>query len=203
MAARSSVGNVQSTNFMKDGFQREDDSALKFFIQHKDEFLSDEACGPDAIKMRRKLARIIADQERSYALAKEGEERMRRAVEESAKREKERRKNLSRKSPDLSAVNMRPVSPKTRALLYDGVSHEGEGRALYLNTRYEKAPEDKFPMKYPTSWDLGWHFRDSIQTDEVRSSRFARRSIIETTFFTRTGVPKAETYDTSSRVWYR
>ncbi|VDL96386.1 unnamed protein product [Schistocephalus solidus] len=201
--ARNTFADVRSTNFMKDGFRKEDDSALKFFIRHKDEFLSDEACGANALTMRNKLARIIADQERSCALARENEERRRQEAEERAKKEEERRKNYARKSPDFSAVNMRPASPRTRSLLYDGVSQEGAGRALYLKTRYEKAPEDKFPKKYQTSWDLGWRLSDKIRTDELRMSKYARRSIIEATFFSRNGMPKAETYESGSRVWFR
>ncbi|BHF58590.1 hypothetical protein SprV_0100154200 [Sparganum proliferum] len=261
--ARNTFADVRSTNFMKDGFRKEDDSALKFFIRHKDEFLSDEACGANAMAMRTELARIIADQERSCALARESEEKRRQEAEEKAKKEEERRKEFARKSPDFSAVNMRPVSPitrallyngvsqegagrrrlarhtiknavceevlrnvqerqrlqekeeeqkstsreedclqvqdvseldmhraspRTRAFLYNGVSHNGEGRAKYLRERYKKAPEEKFPARYPVSWDLGWRLGDTIKPLDVKKSPFARVTVVEGAFYSRNGI---------------
>lgn len=51
---------------------------------------------------------------------------------------------------------MRPVSPLTKAPLYQGFSHEGKGRQQYLRKRAQKGPEEKFDYPILSSWDYGW-----------------------------------------------
>lgn len=51
---------------------------------------------------------------------------------------------------------MRAPTPRTAQLLYHGVSHEGNGRHLYLKERKTKGPEEKFCYPLVSSWEYGW-----------------------------------------------
>ncbi|GFY41215.1 uncharacterized protein TNIN_134061 [Trichonephila inaurata madagascariensis] len=51
---------------------------------------------------------------------------------------------------------MKPVHPKTKKIIYEGISKEDEGRRKYLKKRYKKNPEDKFYFPVCTSWEYGW-----------------------------------------------
>ncbi|KAL1265076.1 hypothetical protein QQF64_003103 [Cirrhinus molitorella] len=55
---------------------------------------------------------------------------------------------------------MRPVSPPTKAALYQGLSNEGKGRGLYLRKRAQKGPEEKFDYPILSSFDYGWRLGD-------------------------------------------
>lgn len=52
---------------------------------------------------------------------------------------------------------MRQVPPSTLQLLFQGVSHDGQGRASYLRERYQQKPEEKFLYPIVSSWEYGWH----------------------------------------------
>lgn len=54
-------------------------------------------------------------------------------------------------------LEMRPVPLNTLQLLFQGVSHDGQGRALYLRERSRQKPEDKFQYPILSSWEYGWH----------------------------------------------
>lgn len=51
---------------------------------------------------------------------------------------------------------MRAPTPETTQLLYQGFSHEGEGRRHYLKERKMKSPEEKFCYPVLSSWEYGW-----------------------------------------------
>lgn len=46
--------------------------------------------------------------------------------------------------------------PPERALLYDGVSKDGKGRAAYLKARLKKNPQEKQPFPLASSQVVGW-----------------------------------------------
>ena len=52
---------------------------------------------------------------------------------------------------------MRQVPPCTLQLLFQGTSHDGQGRALCLQERYRQKPEEKFLYPIVSSWEYGWH----------------------------------------------
>lgn len=52
---------------------------------------------------------------------------------------------------------MRQVPPSTLQLLFQGISHDGQGRALYLRERHRQKPEEKFQYPILSSWEYGWH----------------------------------------------
>ncbi|XP_053113582.1 protein ATP6V1FNB [Hemicordylus capensis] len=53
-------------------------------------------------------------------------------------------------------AEMRPVPREVHGLLYQGISHEDEGRARYLKTRLLLAPEEKYTFPITTSFNYGW-----------------------------------------------
>ncbi|MEJ1280831.1 Atp6v1f neighbor [Cricetulus griseus] len=51
---------------------------------------------------------------------------------------------------------MYPVPPATRALLYEGISHDLQGRYQYLNTRKLDLPEKRYLFPITTNFTYGW-----------------------------------------------
>lgn len=51
---------------------------------------------------------------------------------------------------------MYPVPPATRALLYEGISHDFQGRYRYLNTRKLDMPEMRYIFPITSSFTYGW-----------------------------------------------
>jgi hypothetical protein len=54
-------------------------------------------------------------------------------------------------------LEMRKVPSSTLKLLFQGISHDGQGRAQYLRKRYQQAPEEKFRYPILSSWEYGWN----------------------------------------------
>lgn len=52
---------------------------------------------------------------------------------------------------------MRRAPPGTLKLLFQGISHDGQGRALYLRERHRQKPEEKFLYPVLSSWEYGWN----------------------------------------------
>lgn len=67
------------------------------------------------------------------------------------------------KEDDLMGVDemvlkaeMKPAHREVRELLYQGISHEEEGRYRYLKTRALLRPEDKYTFPITTNFNYGW-----------------------------------------------
>ncbi|PAA65274.1 hypothetical protein BOX15_Mlig029066g1 [Macrostomum lignano] len=99
---------------------------------------------------------------------------------------------LKESDPSL-CVEMRPISPRTRGLLYQGFSREGRGRGLYLKERAAKAPEDKYQFPIVSSWEYGWKLGEVIKVADIKKPPFGRTRLINDTFYTRTGIPDRQT----------
>uniref|UniRef100_A0A8D2LUV7 ATP6V1F neighbor n=1 Tax=Varanus komodoensis TaxID=61221 RepID=A0A8D2LUV7_VARKO len=56
---------------------------------------------------------------------------------------------------------MRPAPREVRALLYQGISHENEGRSCYLKTRLLLPPEDKYTFPVTTNFNYGWQMGEN------------------------------------------
>lgn len=52
---------------------------------------------------------------------------------------------------------MRQVPPSTLQLLFQGISHDGQGQDLYLQERHQQKLEEKFLYAILSSWEYGWH----------------------------------------------
>uniref|UniRef100_A0A8C5QY12 Sperm microtubule inner protein 1 n=1 Tax=Leptobrachium leishanense TaxID=445787 RepID=A0A8C5QY12_9ANUR len=67
-----------------------------------------------------------------------------------------RNEGLQDQSAILCVGDMKPVTPKTRSLLYHGTSREGEGRYKYLRVRRYKKPEEKYVYPLTSNQTYGW-----------------------------------------------
>ncbi|XP_036037747.1 protein ATP6V1FNB [Onychomys torridus] len=59
---------------------------------------------------------------------------------------------------------MYPVSPDTKALLYEGISHDFQGRYQYLNTRKLDLPETRYLFPITTNFTYGWQLDTKRRT---------------------------------------
>lgn len=88
----------------------------------------------------------------------------------------------------LNLVEMRPVSPRTRNLLYKGFSALGEGRYAYLQERKQKKPEMKYEFPITSGWEYGWKITDSMKKSTTKAAEFGRTRIVRDSFYRRNGV---------------
>nr|XP_002124916.1 protein ATP6V1FNB-like [Ciona intestinalis] len=88
--------------------------------------------------------------------------------------------------PNLLLVEMRPVSPGIRKMLYHGFTKEGKGRYQYLQARTIKKPEEKYEFPLTTSWEYGWHLDDVVK--DFWAPQFGRSRIVRDTFYRRNGI---------------
>ncbi|XP_063794899.1 protein SPMIP1 [Pseudophryne corroboree] len=86
----------------------------------------------------------------------------------------------------LDLAEMRPVTPRTSRVLYDGFSKEGKGRSLYLKKRKQFGPEEKYLYPLLSSWDYGWRLDDVVK--EFKAPNHGRSRIVKDTFYTRNGI---------------
>ncbi|XP_070279964.1 protein SPMIP1 [Myotis yumanensis] len=79
-------------------------------------------------------------------------------------------------SPALEAPQqseMYPVLPATRALLYEGISHDSQGRWCYLNTRKLDVPEKRYLFPITTNFTYGWQLGPTPK-QEMASTKMCR-----------------------------
>nr|VZI26107.1 unnamed protein product [Spirometra erinaceieuropaei] len=115
---------VQRTEFLKDAIRKVDDSQLSFFVKNKEKIMSNDVQGTASALFRKRLGTLASKSAWCQKLAKEAEERQRRIEAERLAREEAM---MRREEIDFE-LDMRPASPKTRSTLYNGVSHDYEGR---------------------------------------------------------------------------
>ncbi|XP_036103539.1 protein ATP6V1FNB [Molossus molossus] len=71
-------------------------------------------------------------------------------------------------SPALEApsqAEMYPVLPATRALLYEGISHDFQGRYQYLKTRKLDIPEMRYLFPITTNFTYGWQLGPPVKKE--------------------------------------
>lgn len=61
----------------------------------------------------------------------------------------------------LTLSEMYPVPPATKALLYEGISHDFQGRYQYLNTRKLDLPETRYVFPVTTNFTYGWQLGEA------------------------------------------
>ncbi|KAM4651825.1 protein SPMIP1 [Discoglossus pictus] len=83
-------------------------------------------------------------------------------------------------------IEMRPPTPYTSLMLYDGFSKEGKGRYLYLKQRKQHGPEQKYPHPILSSWEYGWRLGDTVK--EFKTPTHGRSKIVRDTFYNRNGI---------------
>ncbi|VDL92403.1 unnamed protein product [Schistocephalus solidus] len=202
MAVRQTTQDSRFTEFLRLLVRKEDDVALKFFLNNQDKLLTEEACGPMSKLFKKRLA-DQAEEDKEYAkIVIEAEERRKRLKEEYTKKADEfeaRRRRCD--TAGMEQLDMRPASPPTRHLLYTGVSSEGLGRTQYLKVRNRQGPDEKFGMKLSSAWNIGWRLSDSISLNDIKKSQFARTSVMQNTVYGLNGIPFSP-IEEDRRVWY-
>ncbi|XP_032179387.1 protein ATP6V1FNB isoform X1 [Mustela erminea] len=83
-------------------------------------------------------------------------------------------------------LEMRQVPAGTLRLLFQGISHDGQGRASYLRERHRQKPEEKFLYPVLSSWEYGWHMGDIMK--DTRAPTYARCQPISKTFYIKSSV---------------
>ncbi|KAJ1109983.1 hypothetical protein NDU88_007339 [Pleurodeles waltl] len=106
--------------------------------------------------------------------------------EEDKKEEEPAPPELVRRRGTLSHAEMRPATPHTRTLLYQGFSKEGKGRSMYLQRRNLESPEAKFQHPLLSSWEYGWRLGDVVK--DARNPIHGRSAIVKDTFYVRNGI---------------
>ncbi|KAL1124443.1 hypothetical protein AAG570_001069 [Ranatra chinensis] len=116
----------------------------------------------------------------------------------------EKRKMAEAKSKDKASVEMippeeielylkkgpmYPVHKKELAILYSGISHNGEGREGYLSLRNHKVPEKKYLSPMTSSHLYGWKVAERC---EPAQKGHCRSAIIKASFYRRTGTMKPD-----------
>ncbi|KAI5093367.1 hypothetical protein C0J45_16505, partial [Silurus meridionalis] len=108
-------------------------------------------------------------------------------VKAPEKKKKKEEEEVPRLQNVLTAAPlMKPVSPKTRETLYNGLSKEGKGRSQYLKRRVEKMPEERFEYPLLSSWEYGWRLGDYVH--DYKSPVNGRSAVIRSTFYARNGI---------------
>ncbi|OBS72686.1 hypothetical protein A6R68_12719 [Neotoma lepida] len=62
---------------------------------------------------------------------------------------------------------MYPVPSDTKALLYEGISHDFQGRYKYLNTRKLNLPETRYLFPITTNFTYGWQLGPPTKKEMV------------------------------------
>jgi len=85
-------------------------------------------------------------------------------------------------------IEMRPVTPITKNLLYKGFSALGEGRYAYLQERKKKKPEQKYEFPITNGWEYGWKITDAMKHSTSKPAEFGRTRIVKDSFYRNNGV---------------
>ena len=169
--------DTQRQNFWKESIDKEAFVRLQWHGRYSKEFARDVAAMTS--KPRKEGLKINALQ----ALKREMEEK------DKEKKEKDSQKKLEEKAktdPDSLLVEMRPVSPETKKVLYDGFSALGGGRYAYLQKRKLKAPEVKYEFPITSAWEVGWRLQDCVS--QQKPENFGRTRVIRDTFYRPNGI---------------
>lgn len=92
---------------------------------------------------------------------------------------------LTKSDGALSMRDMRPPSPNTQTLLYNGISAHGEGRYAYLKKRKALTPEQKYEFPLLSSCQYGWKI---MEYANPKPSPHARTCVIKDSFYRNSGI---------------
>uniref|UniRef100_A0A0K8SBH0 Sperm microtubule inner protein 1 C-terminal domain-containing protein n=1 Tax=Lygus hesperus TaxID=30085 RepID=A0A0K8SBH0_LYGHE len=122
-------------------------------------------------------------------MAKQREKQMEIMKEEQSKPQGRRWKPSVVTKWDLERGTMYPVEPEIMEVLYNGISHNDEGRRRYLYLRNIENPWDKFYEPQGHGMDYGWRIEERAFPP---NKQFATAEVINAEFYRRNGV-KGET----------
>lgn len=124
--ARITGADIQTQACMAEQVKKEEEAAFQFLLNNMDKMMAKS--GAPAV-LRKKLERMKIEDQVCGDLAAAAEKR----AEERQKIKNSRRDELEElhsKEYLSERLDMRSASPQTKALLYEGLSHEGKGRSV-------------------------------------------------------------------------
>ncbi|XP_043943247.1 protein ATP6V1FNB [Protopterus annectens] len=145
--ARELNMDTQRQNFLKEAFMKETLIRLSWYIDNKDSLQKAKEHWRQVQKKPTKLPPLQTDKRNEKEL---------KSRTKDTKKDKAVLEKGNTIQVDQETNQMRPVSVKTKNLLYQGVSREDNGRKHYLKTRKLKKPEDRYLFPLTTSWEYGW-----------------------------------------------
>ncbi|XP_065829833.1 protein SPMIP1-like [Oscarella lobularis] len=163
--------DTRSQNFWKESVDKEAQVRLQWHLKYSKEF----ARGTAAKKVRQSKPLLVLK-----PIVLEKQEPRNETPKDESKKEK--------KSTEALLETMRPVSGRTKKLLYTGLSAEGEGRESYLHVRKEKKPEQKYEYPMTSAWEYGWKIMDLMGSETEKAARFGRTKIIRDSFYRTNGI---------------
>uniref|UniRef100_A0A8C5SLY0 Sperm microtubule inner protein 1 n=1 Tax=Laticauda laticaudata TaxID=8630 RepID=A0A8C5SLY0_LATLA len=86
-----------------------------------------------------------------------------------------RQRDLTGLDKALLEMEMKPAPREVRNLLYQGISHEDEGRYRYLKLRLLVPPEEKYTFPITTNFTYGWQMGELIAS-KTRTDSFFRKN---------------------------
>ena len=186
--------DTQQQNFWIESINKEAAVRFAWQLRYSKQFAKDAASTQKGSNVKEKGLHIKSNIS----------ETIKRMEESAKKREEERKKDVAgKRSPPAedSAMgesqdpkkeekyplrDMRPSSPNTRALLYNGISAHGEGRFAYLKKRALLAPEEKYEFPILSSCEYGWKILQLSKNS--KPSEYGRTCIVRDTFYRNSGI---------------
>ncbi|XP_069485642.1 protein SPMIP1 [Ambystoma mexicanum] len=163
---------TQMQNAWREVYVKEMKVRLKWHLQNIESAKAAAAAGPKKARVRErvKLPNIHPITEEPKA-----EEKTTTELPAEAKGEEE-----------TLGADMKPATPRTKALLYHGISKLEEGRYLYLRARNKIKPEDKYIYPITSNFEYGWQM-GHLSTRLGKTHIFRRCRIVNDTFFRKNG----------------
>ena len=187
--------DTQQQNFWIESINKEAAVRFAWQLRYSKQFAKDAAAMQKGSNVKEKGLHIKSNIS----------ETIKRMEESAKKREEERQKDVAgRRSPpagdsakgenkepkkteaEYLLQDMRPSTPNTRALLYNGISAHGEGRYAYLRKRALLAPEEKYEFPILSSCEYGWKILQLSKN--TRPSEYGRTCIVRDTFYRNSGI---------------
>ncbi|KAL8585437.1 hypothetical protein ACOMHN_024598 [Nucella lapillus] len=180
-AARNANFTTQYSDFLKESYEKESSQRLAWFAKRR------------TTQVSTKSRQLEVFRKKITEASKPSEALLSRLPKISAEPRYHRRKGdfgaHPEQWPDVDAHReMRPVSPDTWQMLYDGFTKEEKGRYQYLRKRWNIIPEKKFAFPTLSSWDYGWRLGDHMKKEDITKPAFGRTRMLNDTFFTRNGI---------------
>ncbi|KAM9444145.1 protein SPMIP1 [Clarias gariepinus] len=98
----------------------------------------------------------------------------------------EKKKEAPVLQPSSQVPLMRPISPRSKEIFYNGLSKEGKGCSQYLKRRMQKMPEERFYYPLLSSWEYGWRLGD--YENDYKSPINGKSAVVRSTFYARNGI---------------
>lgn len=183
--------DTQRQNFWKESIDKEASVRLAWHVQ-----FSKDLSSQSAIQMKSKQPKKngtflpkIGTQNSKMITSNLEKQKIKMACSRSDKTQyKGQVTDKSASEPTTLLIEMRPVTPGTKKLLYKGFSALGEGRYAYLQERKKKKPEQKYEFPITNGWEYGWKITEAMKKSLSKPAEFGRTRIVKDSFYRNNGV---------------